>query len=182
MKKALLIIGIVILVLAIGIISFLAYMGYFAQLTIEEKELGPFTIAYTEHIGPYTGVGEPMMRLDEEMRAAGFNPTDGIGIYYDDPAKVPADELRSEVGAVIPDDEMDLIDENQGNFDFQTLERMNYLVAEFPIKNNLSYMLGPMKVYPAFAKYLEEKGIAVPDKGIEYYDMVNKKILFMMEY
>jgi hypothetical protein len=43
-------------------------------------------------------------------------------------------------------------------------------------------MFGPMKVYPAFAKYLEERNIEVPDTGIEYYDMTDKKILFMMEY
>ncbi len=38
-----------------------------------------------------------------------------------------------------------------------------------------------MKIYPAFAKYLEEKKIAVPVKGLELYDMTNKKIVFMME-
>ena len=42
-------------------------------------------------------------------------------------------------------------------------------------------MLGPMKVYPVFAKHLEEQKMAVPDKGLELYDMKNKKTVFMME-
>ena len=42
-------------------------------------------------------------------------------------------------------------------------------------------MVGPMKIYPAFNKFLESQGAVVPSKGIEYYDMLNKKIIFMME-
>jgi len=182
MEKALIIIAIIIAVLAAAILGFLYYMGMFSPLVIEEKEMGPYTYAYVEFTGPYHEIGPSMMELDEKMRAAGFNSTDGIGIFYDDPAQTPAEELRSDVGSIITDADMSLIEENQDNFNFVTLEKRNYLVAEFPIKNMASYMLGPMKVYAEFGKYLEEQGIAVPTKGIEIYDMTNNVILYMMEY
>ncbi len=181
MKKVLIIIFAVLIAIAAAFLVFLSYMGAFDKIEIQEKSMGPFTYAYIEHIGPYHLIGEPMMKLDEEMRAAGFNPVDGISIYYDDPAKVPAEELRSEVGGIIPETELDMVEENQDKFSFNTLPAQNYLVAEFPIRNTLSYMLGPIMVYPAFTKYLQEQQIEIPDKGIEFYDMTNNKIYFMME-
>jgi len=172
---------IVLIAVIIILLSFLAYMGVFSTISIEEKTMGPFTYAYIEHIGPYSGVGEPMAELYEKMEAADFNSTDGIGIYYDDPKKTPAAELRSEVGSIIAPEDIDKIEKNSDKFSFNTIEEKKYLVAEFPIKNIMSYMLGPMKVYPAFNEYLVAKDIEVPTKGIEYYDMTNKQILFMME-
>ncbi len=177
MKIALIILGIIIL----AVIVFLFYMGMFSGVLIETREMGPYTFAYVEHIGPYSGVGEPMTKLDEEMRGAGFNSVNGIGVYYDDPKKTPKEELRSEVGSIITNEDMDKIEANKDKFNFKTMERKNYLVAEFLIKNMLSYMFGPMKIYPAFGKYLEEKNILVPEKGIELYNMENNKIIFMME-
>ncbi len=172
----------VILAIAIVlIVVFLFYMGTFTQVSIKEQEKGPYTFSYVEHVGPYHEVGKVMMALDSKMRDLGFNSTDGLGIYYDDPKKTPKDKRRSEVGSIITADDMDKIEANSGKLDFKTIEKKNYLVSEFPIKNMLSYMLGPMKIYPAFAKYLEEKRISVPNKGLELYDMTNKKIVFMME-
>lgn len=61
-----------------------------------------------------------------------------------------------------------------------TLERQNALVAEFPIKNTLSYMLGgPMKVYPAFEKEMKSYN-KVPQISYEIYDIPAKKIIFVM--
>ncbi len=163
------------------IVVFLFYMGMFSQISIKRQVKGPYTFSYVEHIGPYHEVGKVMIKLDSKMREFGFNSTDGLGIYYDDPKKTPKDKLRSEVGSIITADDMDKVEANRDKLNFKTIEKKNYLIAEFPIKNMMSYMFGPMKIYPAFAKYLEEKNITVPDKGLELYDMTNKKIIFMME-
>ncbi|MBD3247891.1 hypothetical protein GF382_01215 [Candidatus Falkowbacteria bacterium] len=177
MKIALIVIAIVI----VAVIAFLYYMGMFSKVEIKEEKKGPFTFAYVEHIGPYSGVGKPMMELDKKMREAGFDSKHGLGIYYGDPKKVEKDKLRSEVGSIITQEDMAKMDENQDKFNFKTLEEKDYLTAEFPIKNIMSYMFGPMKVYPVFNKYFEEKGMEAPSVGIEYYDMEGKKIIFMME-
>ncbi len=173
--------GIAAIIIVSFIIVFLLYMGTFSKVTIKEQVKGPYTFAYVEHIGPYHEVGKVMTELDNKMRDLGFNSTNGLGVYYDDPKKVSKEKLRSKVGSIIAAADMDKIEANRGKLNFETIEKKNYLVSEFPIKNMLSYMLGPMKIYPAFAKYLKEEKIAVPDKGLELYDMTNKKIIFMME-
>jgi len=172
---------IALLLVIVMIVLFLFYMGAFSKVSISEQIKGPYTFAYVEHIGPYHEVGEVMMELDNKMRKLGFNSTDGLGIYYDDPKKTPKDKLRSEVGSIITVDDMNKINNNRDKLNFKTIEKQRYLVTNFPIKNMMSYMLGPMKIYPAFGKYLKDNNIGVPAKGLELYDMNNKTIVFMME-
>jgi DNA gyrase inhibitor GyrI len=172
---------IVLVAVILAILMFLSYIGMFSKVSISERKMGPYTYAFVTHVGPYTEVGKPMMELNDKMTEAGFNSIDGIGIYYDDPKQTSKEKLRSDVGSIISTEDLAKVESNKDNFDFATLEESNYIVAEFPIKNPLSYMFGPMKVYPAFTKYLEEKNIEVPTIGIELYDVTNKKILYMME-
>lgn len=172
---------VILAIAVVMIVVFLIYMGVFSKVSISEQIKGPYTFAYVEHVGPYHEVGKVMMELDNKMRKLGFNSTDGLGIYYDDPKKTPKNKLRSEVGSIITVDDMDKIENNRDKLNFKTIEKQKYLVAKFPIKNILSYMLGPMKIYPAFEKHLKDKNIGVPTKGLELYDMTNKTIFFMME-
>jgi hypothetical protein len=39
----------------------------------------------------------------------------------------------------------------------KTIAAGNSIVVEFPLKNALSYMIGPMKVYPVITKYMLSK-------------------------
>lgn len=169
---------IAVLLLASG--AFFYYMGVFDNLSIREERKGPYTFAYAEHKGPYSGVGKTMDELDSKLRASGFNSRDGIGIYYNDPKTTPKEELRSDVGSIITDVDSYKIDENRDKFNFKTLPVRDYVIAEFPIRNSLSYMFGPMKAYPAIKKYMEAKGLSFSNEGIEIYDMSAKKIYFLV--
>lgn len=169
------------LLLFSGAASFLYYMGMFSEIPVERSKKGPYNFAYVEHIGPYSGVGKPMEKLDEKMCAAGFNSRDGIGLYYDDPKTTSSEELKSEVGFIIINEDMGKIDGAKEEFDFQILPAGDYAVAEFPIRNILSYMLGPMKVYPAIDAFVTEKNLTASGPGIEIYDMAAKKIFFLMK-
>lgn len=168
-----------IILLAVVISMF--YMGFFSKVSVSEKKMGPYTYAYVQHTGSYSGVGALMADLYNKMKEAGFNSVDGIGIYYGDPKTTAKEELKSDVGSIISSEDIEKIEANKDKFNFATLEEKVYLVAEFPIKNKLSYMVGPMKIYPVFNKFFASQGIVAPSKGIEYYDMLNKKIIFMME-
>lgn len=177
MKITLIVLGLLI----VAVFLFLWYMGMFSRVEVREARMGPYTFAYVEHVGPYASVAEPMMKLDTEMREAGFVSTDGIGLYFDDPRITPAEELRSEIGSIITPEDMGRIEENRDRFQFKTLEAKEYVIAESPIRNLLSYMLGPRKVYPALEAYMYEHGLTVHPVGIEIYDMRENKILFLME-
>ncbi len=177
MKTTLIIIAIII----VAIIIFLFYMKFFSKVSVREEKTGPYTFAYTEHVGSYSGVGKPMMELDKKMREAGFKSTLGIGIYYDDPKNTPKEELRSEVGSIISEKDMEKVEKEENSFKFKTMEEKTRIVAEFPYRNMMSYFMGPMKVYPAMGKYMKEKGYNMDTVGTEVYDMENKKIIFMMD-
>ncbi|MEI7919859.1 MAG: hypothetical protein WCH65_06950 [bacterium] len=39
----------------------------------------------------------------------------------------------------------------------KTIASGTKMVVEFPLKSNISYMIGPMRVYPLMAKYMKDK-------------------------
>lgn len=65
------------------------------EVTITERE--PTRIAAIHHIGPYPGIAEVFGRLGAWAGPAGLIGPDTrfLGIYYDNPREVPAEQLRS---------------------------------------------------------------------------------------
>ena len=171
---------IVFFIVVVSLVSFLTYMGMFKKVTVKIEKKGPYDFAFVEHIGDYSKVSEAMNKLDSDLRQAGFNPTIGIGVYYDNPKMVEKSKLRSEVGSIIPTGELVKIEEKKNDFNFKKLEEAEYRVTEFPYRNKMSFLFAVIKVYPVFNKYIGDNNLqSVP--SIELYDMANKKITFLME-
>lgn len=175
MKKILLVIGIVVAVSLAGLLGFLAYLGMFSDVAVVEKEMGPYTMAYESFVGPYSKSGQVFDQLYKNLKADGIEAEDGIGIYYDNPAKVPADQLRSDCACVLTPDQIVKAQALGAKYRFKTIDRSPSLVAEFPIRNALSYMIGPMKTYPALARAAKDKGYTT-GAPYEYYAMKTKMI------
>lgn len=154
----------------------------FSKVVIEEATMGPYTYAYISHTGPYKDVLKPMADLELKLREAGFTPTRGIGVYYDDPMKIAAEDLKSDVGSIITEAEFNKIEANQDNFNFETIEVGNYLVAEFQIKNAIADMFIPFKVNYVLSRYLKNNNLPYPSKVVEIFDTNPKRILFLMEF
>lgn len=169
----------------IGLLIILAfvnrwYLGGFSKLEVKEQNMWPYTIAYVNFIGEYGKVGPSMTKVYETLSGAGITSFTGIGIYYDDPAVVSWTELRSDVGAVIASQEVSKL-ANSKDIQTKTLVAGNKMFVEFPMKNPVSYMIGPMKVYPVITKYMEEKWYSHEVSMTELYDMVGKKIYYLAE-
>jgi len=179
--KILKIIGLVLAVLLVMVVLFLAYMGFFSSIKIVEKETGPYTIAYESFVGPYAETGKVFNRVYEALQKDGIETKRGLGIYYDDPSKVDADKLRSECGVIIAKKDRAVFEEVKDKYKTKIIENANRMIAEFPKKNVLSYMIGPMKVYPQFAKYMKKMNYNESVLGFEIYDEEQKKIIFMMD-
>lgn len=172
---------IVIAVLILLLLSFLYYMGAFKTITVSEKEMGPYTGIYESYTGDFSKVGQIIEKVSNRLKIDGVHPTRAFGIYYDDPRKVPADKLRSDLGAII-DDPMDMakVRASKNKYKILTIAKSKSVVVKFPLKNMLSYMIGPMKAYPELNKYIEAKGLKVT-KAYEIYDMTARKIYFVMQ-
>ena len=97
---------IVVLVVAIGvIIGSLYYVGFFAKIQIEEREVGPFKVVYEEHIGDYRGTGKIMDEIYHSLLDDGIETYKGFGIYYDDPKTTEKDKLRSIAGCILEEND-----------------------------------------------------------------------------
>lgn len=175
--KNLLILASVLLVLAL---INRRYLGWFSSLEVQEQNMWAQTIAYINFVGEYGKVWPSMTKVYEVLSGAGILSATGIGIYYDDPAVVSWSDLRSDVGAVIDPQDASKV-ANNSEIRVTTLSAGDKMVVEFPLKSALSYMIGPMKVYPVLAKYMKEKWYSNQVPTIELYDMVAKKIYYIVE-
>jgi len=118
-------------------------------------------------------------KVYEAVKADGISTTRGLGIYFDDPSKVPSDKLRSQCGLVIEEKDYPAFAAVGKKYRSKVLNLSDSVVAEFPIRNSLSYAFGPMKAYPALDRYTREKGYKVSDP-YELYDMPAGKIYFVV--
>ena len=175
---------IILVLLLLVILGFLWYMGVFSPIKASEREMGPYTIAYQRYVGEYKNTGKVFMDVYNVMRSLNMevsDKSDSIGIYYDDPAKVAKDKLRSDCGIVIAaKDTVKITALAKKGIKIMTVRKKKCIVAPFPIRNMMSYMIGPAKGYPALMKYADEKKLKT-GMMYEFYDMKSGMILFTME-
>ncbi len=179
------ILKITLIVLAfIGIVTIggLWFVGYFSKFEIKEQQTGGYLLVGMDFIGPYMNVGPTMNAVDSVLRKSGIECNKGFGIYYDDPKKTPNEKCRSFVGNILENADSATINEIRNlGLKIDTLTTRQSSVIEWKISNPLSYMIGPMKVYPSFTKYLKDKTFT-PELFIEVYDVPAKKIMYIMQH
>lgn len=137
----------------------------FSDVTVVEKEAGEF-----------------MTETEKKLKKLDITNNKGFGIYYDDPKKTTDEKCRSFVGGVIEIKDVNKITALKAKgFKIDSARTAPSVVAEFPIKSDLSYMIGPMKAYPAISKYMKEKGYEAT-LTLEIYDVPQKRILFISQH
>lgn len=171
---------IVLVILVLIAAGFLGYLGLLSEPKVSEMKTGPYTLVYEDFVGPYSQTGPIIARVYQAVKAAGFETLNGLGLYFDDPRKVAANQLRSQVGVVIENKDLAKFAKVSRKFKVKKIPQTDSIVVEFPIRNNLSYMLGPIKGYPALTSWAKAKGYKMA-RPFEFYDLPGKKILFIME-
>ena len=183
MKKFIKISLIILAVFVAAILGVLYYHDFFTSPKLVEKEMGPYTFATKRYVGPYYETGPTMDEVDSFLREMGVESTKGVGLYYDDPDKVAASELRSDVGNVLEGVDEETLSKIKEKFNVIEFEKANSAVVEFPIKSMLSYMIAPMKTYPVISNHWLEKGYRedIEDSfAIEIYDIPAKVSTYIM--
>lgn len=71
--------------------------------TVSVQPMPALCLAAIRHIGPYIEIGRAFDRLMPWAAARGLlgPETLGVGVFHDDPASVPANELRSDAGITV---------------------------------------------------------------------------------
>lgn len=178
--KVFTIILIVVCALAGLLLAVLAYSGMFRKVEVVEQDIEAMTIVYKEHRGQYYEVGPTMDEVYDGLMEMGIETYKGVGIYYGDPDEVAPEDLHSDVGSILEEGDLDKVEQIKEKFSVTEIPAQKALVVKFPMNTMLSYMIAPMRVYPAFSEYLEARGIPEPETGIEIYDVPNKESLYVM--
>jgi hypothetical protein len=172
----------ILLILIIGILIFGWVNGLFTPVTVIEKEEGGYKLAGMEYVGAYKNAGKFMNEVEMKLKNAGLECKKGFGIYYDDPKTTPEEKCRSFVGGVLEGNDYSKIPDLESvGFKVDSIDIASSMVVEFPIKSDFSYMIGPMKAYPAISKQIMEKGYKV-NVSLEVYNKPEKKIVYIMQY
>ncbi len=180
MKKILLVFTAIIVVILIGAGVMLYRAGALVEVNISEKLKGPYTFVYAERVGDYSESGKLMDEINKDLNENfKIEPTKGMGIYYDNPKKVAKENLRSELGVILDDGDVKLLEVLSTKYKIKVLKLQEYIVAEFPFENQMSIYVGMFKVYPKLEKYIEQKNLRSREM-VEVYDVPNKKILYLM--
>lgn len=149
-------IGIVVLLLVLAAFGFYAYMGGLRSVTVEETTFGPVRVIFTTHRGSYSGLGPSWEKFSTQLKNAGIADCDALAFYLDPPG-TPEAQLRSVLACRAEKLSPEQMAKATGSFRSFALGPVRSLHASFPFRNFFSFMLGPMKVYPAFHKKLDAK-------------------------
>jgi hypothetical protein len=169
----------VVLVLVLLAVAFSVYMGLFGKTPVHVKMMGPYTGIYEPFTGDYMKTGPVFQRVADSLKQDGVEVTKFFGIYFDDPRKVAKEQLRSEVGVLLEEKDIARAKELEKKYKVKTLDQRMSLVVDLPIRNRLSYALGPMKAYPALDAYAREKNLKVV-QVYEIYDVPAKRTHYVM--
>ncbi|HAR62034.1 MAG: hypothetical protein DKM50_01695 [Candidatus Margulisiibacteriota bacterium] len=169
----------IIMILFMAVIVYLAYLGLFYKVKFVEKEVGPFGLVYEKHVGDYNET----LKIQKRIYDALFNEDKietykGYRIYYDDPKNIERTALRSEVGCILENRNLNNLENIREKYNVRGFPRTKSIIVEFPFKNKISILIAVMKIYPALQGYSNEKGYN-PVPALEVYDMTNKKIIYI---
>lgn len=147
-KILLFVVGIVLVIVLGG----LGYMGAFAAVKVEEREMGPYLFVYVqESTTDFGKIGELTESLGKRLEEAGFEQRKPAQVFY------PTGRgIQNQIGF--------MVDRPVGRqilgFDtfFRPIAVQRYMVARFPYRNPLSFVLGYFRVDPAFKAHREAKG------------------------
>ncbi|GLD64427.1 testis-expressed sequence 264 protein-like protein, partial [Lates japonicus] len=153
-----LLIVVLLVCLLVTVGGFLLYSGLLTDVVIKTgpPPIRNVTIAYKFKEGSYKDCGAAY------TESCSIGPKlNSIGVFYDDPKQRPSEKCRYVVGSVLcegeekPDEELQKLYEKFGFKVFSLPEVSHAVTTSFPCTTNLSYMLGPYRVYPRLTSYIE---------------------------
>jgi hypothetical protein len=156
--------------------------GGLQPIVVEEEVVAEAWMAGLEHAGPYPEMREPYMRAGEVLDSLGWDTSDGIGWYLDDPETTAPEACRGVYGRILGAEEAarwSHEDQVPGGLVVRALPGGKALTVRWPVKSDWAYIVGPMRVYPALTEALRSAG-AVPSAVYEQYDASGKEVKYVM--
>ena len=146
------------LMVVIAVIAFL--LGAFNSVVLAREGSGPYRIVCLPHTGPYPGVAKKILAVRKLLKGSEKQLGVPCGLYYDNPAKVAEEKLRSKGGYVIEGElavEAPLL--------IERVPRRDVLVARLEAHPSLA----PIKIYPKMAKWMAANNVEAAGPALELY-------------
>ena len=142
-------------VIAIAMLA-AVYLGAFARIRIEERVVGPYSLIYREMRGADLGqVGAITTELDSLLQKNGVIERRPFDVFY------PQNGQPSEIGFVLTTEvaaQTLARIASTANVKVREIPKQRALVARFPWKSRLSFLLGYEKIDPALRAYRQKAG------------------------
>jgi len=169
-------------IIAVGVLGFMWYSGFFTSIEINEREVGPYQLVFVEHFGDYSKTPHFQDSLYNKLLKDKIETFRGFGIYYTNPQTEPdVSKHHSLIGCILEEKDYDKIpDLTRRLYRVERMGKTNSLVVEIPFRNQFSIIAGIMRVYPKINEYVKEKAYQ-PKAIMEIYDIPNAKITYSME-
>lgn len=132
----------------------MAWLGAFATLAVEERDMGPYPFVYVQDATTDFGrVGELTAALGERLEAAGFTARRPAQVYY------PTGRgIQNQIGFVV---DRAVGPEVLGTDTFfRPLPAQRCMVVRFPYRNPASFAVGAMRVDPVLRAHRQTKNYA----------------------
>ncbi|MGL1893490.1 MAG: hypothetical protein OCD02_17770 [Spirochaetaceae bacterium] len=163
-------------VLLFVLINFI-YYGGLKKIVPKEEISGGETLVYNFMKGDYSQSGTVSDQVYWDLiNKLNITTYKGAGIYYDNPQNVSKENLRSDIGCILEDDDKDRIEDIEKLYKTKVIENKKYLIVEFQYKGKLSVLIGLLKVYPRLNKLKKSDKQYI----MEIWDIPNKKIIYRM--
>ena len=142
----------VLAVLVAVVAAFLVWLGAFTRVAIEERPIGPYVFAYRELSEASPGdIGRVTAEVAAELENAGASDLKPLGVYAPDGSAqigVAVGAGREKLGGL-------------RDVKLRELAAERGLVASFPWRMPLSFLVSYLRVNPAFERYRESKGYEI---------------------
>ncbi|KAM3621937.1 uncharacterized protein V6R79_018046 [Siganus canaliculatus] len=152
--------SVISLLLIVLVAAYLLHSGLLSDIIIltGSPPIKRITFAYKFKQGPYKNCGQ----LFDEAHSIGPK-LPSIGVFYDDPREVPAQQCRYAAGSILseadnkPDGELLKSYETSGFTVFSFPEVTHMVKTTFPSRTSLSGLVAVKRVYPRLGRYIKEK-------------------------
>ncbi|ORX45575.1 hypothetical protein BCR36DRAFT_358091 [Piromyces finnis] len=146
-----------------AIVGYLLHdIGFFSKIIVKRDKTPKMTIAGVRFRGPYQNTGKSFQELEKKLTEAKIDVL-YCGLYYDDLQKVPADKLRTFIGAIIKNPNEETLSKlKELELEIIEIEEQEeaihgyHQMSSIKMLQSISFMTAPMRVYPAMTKYIEQ--------------------------
>jgi effector-binding domain-containing protein len=165
-----------ILAAIVGFVVYLTtYLGVYKTVQLSDGTAETMTLLGKEHVGPYHKIVPVIQEVEAWAKKNNIDCTRSFGLYLDDAENVEESRLKSFGGCVI---DGATLPPHPEDFSVRMFSAPHFVKALF----EGSPGIGPFKVYPKAAAYIQAKGFESLPSVLEIYIVHSEKAMTTTYY